>query len=100
MTKLQKLAGWLPAVGAMIFNSCVIGWLPVQRAAFSVPGHAAAGRAAVCADSAPASLDSKTELAKQLAAYELAMLGVPDGTEATVQPLDEDRLGYYSVSSR
>lgn len=42
-----------------------------------------------------ASLDSKTELAKQLAAYELAMLGVPDGTEITVQPLDEDRLGYY-----
>ena len=42
-----------------------------------------------------ASLDSKTELAKQLAAYELAMLGVPDGTEVTVQPLDEDRLGYY-----
>jgi hypothetical protein len=74
--------------------------LPVQRAAFSVPGHAAAGRAAVCADSAPASLDSKTELAKQLAAYELAMLGVPDGTEVTVQPLDEDRLGYYSAASR
>ena len=47
-----------------------------------------------------ASLDSKTELAKQLAAYELAMLGVPDGTEVTVQPLDEDWLGYYSVSSR
>lgn len=23
------------------------------------------------------------------------MLGVPDGTEITVQPLDEDRLGYY-----
>ena len=42
-----------------------------------------------------ASLESKTELAKQLAAYELAMLGVPDGTEITVQPLDEDRLGYY-----
>ena len=36
-----------------------------------------------------------TVLAKQLAAYELAMLGVPDGTEITVQPLDEDRLGYY-----
>ena len=138
MTKLRKLTGWLPAVGAMIFNSCVIGWLhctkpqllgssvpgnvvavgytilfllwwgagsgrsslPVQRAAFSVPGHAAAVRAAVCADSAPASLDSKTELAKQLAAYELAMLGVPDGTEVTVQPLDEDRLGYYSAASR
>ena len=47
-----------------------------------------------------ASLDSKTELAKQLAAYELAMLGVPDGTDVTVQPLDEDWLGYYSVSSR
>ena len=47
-----------------------------------------------------ASLDSKTELAKQLAAYELAMLGVPDGTEVTVQPLDEDRLGYYSAASR
>ena len=47
-----------------------------------------------------ASLDSKTELAKQLAAYELAMLGVPDGTEITVQPLDEDRLGYYSAASR
>lgn len=42
-----------------------------------------------------ASLESKTELAKQLAAYELAMLGVPDGTEITVQPLDEDRFGYY-----
>ena len=42
-----------------------------------------------------ASLDSKTELAKQLAAYELAMLGVPDGTEITVQPPDEDRFGYY-----
>ena len=28
------------------------------------------------------------------------MLGVPDGTEVTVQPLDEDWLGYYSVSSR
>ena len=36
-----------------------------------------------------------TVLAKQLAAYELAMLGVPDGTEITVQPLDEDRFGYY-----
>ena len=47
-----------------------------------------------------ASLDSKTELAKQLAAYELAMLGVPDGTDVTVQPLDEDWLGYYSASSR
>ena len=47
-----------------------------------------------------ASLDSKTELAKQLAAYELAMLWVPDGTEVTVQPLDEDRLGYYSAASR
>ena len=47
-----------------------------------------------------ASLDSKTELAKQLAAYEFAMLGVPDGTDVTVQPLDEDWLGYYSVSSR
>lgn len=47
-----------------------------------------------------ASLDSKTELAKQLAAYELAMLGVPDGTDITVQPLDEDWLGYYSASSR
>lgn len=47
-----------------------------------------------------ASLDSKTELAKQLAAYEFAMLGVPDGTEVTVQPLDEDRLGYYSAASR
>ena len=47
-----------------------------------------------------ASLDSKTELAKQLAAYELAMLGVPDGTDVTVQPLDEDRLGYYSAASR
>ena len=47
-----------------------------------------------------ASLDSKTELAKQLAAYELAMLGGPDGTEVTVQPLDEDRLGYYSAASR
>ena len=47
-----------------------------------------------------ASLDSKTELAKQLAAYELAMLGVLDGTEVTVQPLDEDRLGYYSAASR
>ena len=47
-----------------------------------------------------ASLDSKTELAKQLAAYELAMLGVPDGTDVTAQPLDEDWLGYYSVSSR
>ena len=47
-----------------------------------------------------ASLDSKTELAKQLAAYELAMLGVPDGTEVTVQPLDEDRLGYYNAASR
>lgn len=47
-----------------------------------------------------ASLDSKTELAKQLAAYELAVLGVPDGTEVTVQPLDEDRLGYYSAASR
>lgn len=47
-----------------------------------------------------ASLDSKTELAKQLAAYELAMLGVPDGTEVTVQPPDEDWLGYYSASSR
>lgn len=23
------------------------------------------------------------------------MLGVPDGTEITVQPLDEDRFGYY-----
>ena len=30
--------------------------LPVQRAAFSVSGHAAADRAAVCADSAPAGL--------------------------------------------
>lgn len=47
-----------------------------------------------------ASLDSKTELAKQLAAYELAILGVPDGTEITVQPLDEDWLGYYSAASR
>lgn len=47
-----------------------------------------------------ASLDSKTELAKQLAAYELAMLGVPDGIDVTVQPLDEDWLGYYSASSR
>ena len=47
-----------------------------------------------------ASLDSRTELAKQLAAYELAMLGVPDGTEVMVQPLDEDRLGYYSAASR
>lgn len=28
------------------------------------------------------------------------MLGVPDGTEITVQPLDEDRLGYYSAASR
>lgn len=28
------------------------------------------------------------------------MLGVPDGTEVTVQPLDEDRLGYYSAASR
>ena len=27
MAKLRKLAGWLPAVGAMIFNGCVIGWL-------------------------------------------------------------------------
>ena len=23
------------------------------------------------------------------------MRGVPDGTEITVQPLDEDRFGYY-----
>ena len=71
-----------------------------RRAVLSVVRRAAAGGAAVCADSAPASLDSKTELAKQLAAYELAMLGVPDGTDVTVQPLDEDWLGYYSVSSR
>ena len=28
------------------------------------------------------------------------MLWVPDGTEVTVQPLDEDRLGYYSAASR
>lgn len=28
------------------------------------------------------------------------MLGVPDGTEVTVQPLDEDRLGYYSAASQ
>lgn len=28
------------------------------------------------------------------------MLGVPDGTEVTVQPLDEDRLGYYNAASR
>ena len=27
MAKLRKLVGWLPAVGAMIFNGCVIGWL-------------------------------------------------------------------------
>lgn len=25
---------------------------------------------------------------------------MPDGTEVTVQPLDEDRLGYYSAASR
>ena len=30
----------------------------------------------------------------------LPWLGVPDGTEVTVQPLDEDRLGYYSAASR
>ena len=60
--------------------------------------HAADGDAADAWETA--SLDSKTELAKQLAAYELAMLGVPDGTEVTVQPLDEDRLGYYSAASR
>lgn len=47
-----------------------------------------------------ASLDEKAARAEQLAAYELAMLGVPDGTDVTVQPLDEDWLGYYSVSSR
>lgn len=181
MTKLRKLAGWLPAVGAMIFNGCVIGWLHCtkpQLLGSSVPGNVVAvgytilfllwwglaPAAAACLFSGPlfpclamllpaellfalavpacwgmwssrvyltaaapaqtqaettaqlhekkflpgfaedawetASLDSKTELAKQLAAYELAMLWVPDGTEVTVQPLDEDRLGYYSAASR
>ena len=199
MTKLRKLAGWLPAVGAMIFNGCVIGWLHCTRPQLlgsSVPGNVVAvgytilfllwwglaPAAAACLFSGPlfpclamllpaellfaltvlrrvwplgvllatlllavpacwgiwssrvyltaaaplqtqaettaqlhekkflpgfaedawetASLDSKTKLAKQLAAYELAMLGVPDGTEVTVQPLDEDRLGYYSAASR
>lgn len=211
MTKLRKLAGWLPAVGAMIFNGCVIGWLHCTKPQLlgpSVPGNVVAvgytilfllwwglaPAAAACLFSGPlfpclamllpaellfaltvlrrvwplggaagsplvcgrvlvparelpavpacwgmwssrvyltaaaplqtqaettaqlhekkflpgfaedawetASLDSKTELAKQLAAYELAMLGVPDGTEVTVQPLDEDLLGYYSAASR
>lgn len=42
MTKLRKLAGWLPAVGAMIFNGCVIGWLHCtkpQLLGSSVPGN-------------------------------------------------------------
>ena len=45
MTKLRKLAGWLPAVGAMIFNSCVIGWLHCtkpQLLGSSVPGNVVA----------------------------------------------------------
>lgn len=42
MAKLRKLAGWLPAVGAMIFNGCVIGWLhwaKPQLLGPSVPGN-------------------------------------------------------------
>lgn len=45
MTKLRKLAGWLPAVGAMIFNGCVIGWLHCTRLQLlgsSVPGNVVA----------------------------------------------------------
>lgn len=45
MTKLRKLAGWLPAVGAMIFNGCVIGWLHCtkpQLLGSSVPGNVVA----------------------------------------------------------
>ena len=42
MAKLRKLVGWLPAVGAMIFNGCVIGWLHCtkpQLLGSSVPGN-------------------------------------------------------------
>ena len=45
MTKLRKLAGWLPAVGAMIFNGCVIGWLHCTKPQLlgpSVPGNVVA----------------------------------------------------------
>ena len=45
MAKLRKLAGWLPAVGAMIFNGCVIGWLHCtkpQLLGSSVPGNVVA----------------------------------------------------------
>lgn len=199
MAKLRKLVGWLPAVGAMIFNGCVVGWLHWAKPQLLGPAVSGGAISSVyvilyllwwglapattaCIASGPfflwcvvllpaellfalvtfrkvwsvgvllatlllavpacwgmwssrvylnaaapaqtqaettaqlhekkflpgfaedvwetASLDSKTELAKQLAAYELAMLGVPDGTDVTVQPLDEDWLGYYSASSR
>ena len=42
MAKLRKLVGWLPAVGAMIFNGCVIGWLHCtkpQLLGSSIPGN-------------------------------------------------------------
>ena len=42
MAKLRKLVGWLPAVGAMIFNGCVIGWLhwaKPQLLGSPVPGN-------------------------------------------------------------
>lgn len=104
MAKLRKLAGWLPAVGAMIFNGCVIGWLhwaKPQLLGSSVPGNVVAVGYTILfllwwglAPAAAACLFSGPLFPC------LAMLGVPDGTEVTVQPLDEDRLGYYSAASR
>ena len=38
MAKLRKLVGWLPAVGAMIFNGCVIGWLHCTKPQLLGPG--------------------------------------------------------------
>lgn len=48
MAKLRKLVGWLPAVGAMIFNGCVIGWLQWAKPQLLGPGISGGAIASGC----------------------------------------------------
>lgn len=48
MAKLRKLVGWLPAVGAMIFNGCVIGWLHWAKPQLLGPGISGGAIASGC----------------------------------------------------
>ena len=48
MAKLRKLVGWLPTVGAMIFNGCVIGWLHWAKPQLLGPGISGGAIASGC----------------------------------------------------